>query len=341
MPKGPNRRALVVPAVLLALVAGTGHGRTWAAPHQRPQRAEFDRLYAADSPFNQKIPAGATIDARSEQMVGSVVEAGRRQGFLIAVKRWTIPVYFADSTTQRYRIRLKARWAPARWFEGVPIPPGAAPDPANDAHMVIIDTDNGCEYDLWQARKKRGNWKASWGNSLRTDGDGVFPKGLSARGSGFALPAGMIWPEELAVGRIEHALQFSYKHTRRGGPVSPATESDGTSSREDAIPEGARLRLDPTLDLDALGLRPYERIVAEALQQYGMFLGDDGGGVTLQAVHPQSYAGNPYEGLLPDRKYVYLDNIPLERLQVLELSAQVEEPDLQIVPSGCGNFIMG
>ncbi len=300
-------RPPMVLVVLLVLAIGTGHGVLRAATHQRLQRGTLDRLYAADSPFNQKIPAGAKIDARSAQLVSSVVEVGRSQGFLIALKRWTIPVYFADRTTPRYRVRLTARWAPARWFEGVPIPPGAAPDPASDAHMVIIDTDSGCEYDFWQIKKnKRGRWKASWGNSLRTDGDGVFPKGLSARGSGFALPAGMIWPDELAAGRIEHALQFSYNHPRKGGPVLPATESDGTSSRDDAIPEGARLQLDPTLDLDGLGLRRYERIIAEALQQYGMFLADHGGGVELQAVHPLSYPDNRYDGLLPDRKYVYL-----------------------------------
>ena len=333
-------RAPVALVVLLVLVIGTGHGVTRAAAGQRLQRGAVDRLYAADSPFNQKIPAGAKIDARSAQLVNSVVEVGRKQGFLIALKRWTIPVYFADRNTPRYRVRLKARWAPARWFEGVPIPTGAAPDPANDAHMVIIDTDSGCEYDFWQIRKnKRGRWKASWGNSLRTDGDGIFPKGLSARGSGFALPAGMIWPEELAAGRIEHALQFSYNYPKKGGPVSPATESDGTSSRNDAIPEGARLQLDPTLELDGLGLRPYERIIAEALQQYGMFLADHGGGVELQAVHPLSYQDNPYDGLLPDRKYVYLDNIPLDRLQVLELPAQIKDPGEQIVQSGCGKLI--
>lgn len=234
---------------------------------------------------------------------------------------------------------MTARWAPARWFVGVPIPDHAAPDPAADGHMVIIDPGTGCEYDFWQAKKKRnGRWRASWGNSLRIDGDGIFPKGLSARGSGFALPAGMIFPEELVAGHIDHALQFSYNYPKRGGPVVPATESDGTSRRNDAIPEGARLRLDPGLDLDGLGLATYERVIAEALQKYGMFLADHGGGVELQAVHPMSYSGNPYGGVLPDRKYVYLRRIPLDRLQVLKLPPQTD-PDEDLVPSGCGRLV--
>ena len=238
----------------------------------------FERLYSDDSPFNQKIAVGAPIDSKSAHMIGSLVRAGRKQGFLIALKRWTIPIYYASADTPRYRVRMTAKWAPASWFEGVPIPDGAAPDPAADGHMVIIDRDTGCEYDFWRAKKRKsGKWRASWGNSLRTDGDGIFPRGLSARGSGFAL------------------------------------------------------------ELDSLGLTRYERIIAEALQQYGMILADNGGGVELQAVHPMSYDDDVYAGVLPDRRYVYLNNIPLDRFEVLQLPP---ETDLEnaIVPSGCGTL---
>ena len=307
--------------------------------HTRHDRRPVEHLYSDGSPFNQKIAATAALDPRSSRMIRSLVAAGNKQGFLIALKRWTVPIYYADGDTRRYNVRMTARWAPARVFKRVPIPAGAAPDPAGDGHMVIIDRDSGCEFDFWQAkRKKKGRWRASWGNSLRTDGDGVFPKGLSARGSGFALPAGMIWPDELRSGSIDHALQFSYNYPKKGGPVSPATKSDGRSSRRNAIPEGARLRLDPNLDLDALHLEPYERVIAETLQEYGMFLADIGGGVELQAVHPMSFEENPYEGLLPDRRYVYLNKIPLARFQVLKIPPQ-QRPEEAIVASGCGALV--
>lgn len=85
--------------------------------------------------------------------------------------------------------------------------------------------------------------------------------------------------------------------------------------------------------------RTIELQTREEMQQYGLILADHGGGVELQAVHPLSYADNPYEGLLPDRKYVYLKNIPLDGLRVRELPAQIRDPDEQIVPSGCGKLI--
>ncbi len=305
MPSVGRLSTLIIGLVSGAAVLG-------ATPVTSPT-STFERLYSDDSPFNQKIATNPPIDPASAHMIGSLVRAGRKQGFLIALKRWTIPIYYASANTPRYRVRMTAKWAPANWFQGVPIPDNAAPDPAGDGDMVIIDNEAGCECDFWQAKKSNGAWQASWGNSLRTDGDGIFPRGLSARGSGFAFPAGMIFPDELVDGRIDHALQFSYNYPRRGNPV------------------------DPTLDLDSLGLTRYERIIAEALQQYGMILADNGGGVELQAVHPMSYDDDVYADVLPDRRYVFLNNIPLDRFEVLKLPPETNFENA-IVPSGCGKL---
>lgn len=297
-------------------------------------------LYSGDSPFNVPIPADAKVHPDSRVMVRTIVDDAEKRGFFIAKERWTIPVYFADENTRRRSVKLTARWAPKSRILGVPIPRGTKPDPAADGHVSIIDLATGCEYDFWEFTKTARGYEAGWGNATLTTGSGVFPKGLSARGSGFALPAGMIWPDELERGLIDHALVFSYVLTSRRGAVPPATESDGSSRKTGAIPEGARVRLNPRLDLDSLGLKPWERTVAEALQTYGMYLGDDGGGVQLQAVHPMSAKEDSYEGLLPDRTYVYLNHIPVNKLQVLDMPEPTPARKLQIriVPTGCATF---
>jgi hypothetical protein len=225
-----------------------------------------------------------------------------------------------------------------RALEGVPIPAAARPDPAGDAHLAVLDRRTGCEYDFWKARKHGSTWSAAWANSLRTSGSGILPRGLSARGSGFALLGGLIWPEELARGRIDHALIFSYPHTSAAGFVAPATESDGRSEQPDAIPEGARLQLDPSLDVDSLMLPPYERTIARALQRYGMYLADTSSNVTLYAVNSQSYLENPYTGLLPAVPYAPLDGIPIDRFRVLERGPVTRAANLDVVPSGCGRL---
>ncbi|HET8651931.1 MAG TPA: hypothetical protein VFM13_05110 [Gaiellaceae bacterium] len=185
--------------------------------------------------------------------------------------------------------------------------------------MTVLDRRTGCQFDFYGARSAGGRWSADWANTLLIKGKGTYPFGFSTRGSGFSNVAGLIWPGELKSREIRHALMFSYPYTSARGAVAPATETDGQSTRPDALPEGARLQLDPALDLDSLRLRPYERTIARALQRYGMYLGDTGGALNLYAVHPQSYRSDRYAGLFPPVDYPELSNIPIERFRVLDL----------------------
>lgn len=301
----------------------------------------FKRLYAAKSAFNRPIPAGAALDPRSDAYVATLADVGGSHGLFVALRRWTVPVYYASASTPRTDVRLTASWRVADWMLRVPIPGNAAPDPSSDGHMTILDRATGCEFDFYQARHENGGWSAGWGNSLRLAGKGVYPHGFSARGSGFANLAGVIWPKELRAGTIKHALMFSYPYTSSRGAVGPATETDGESTDADALPEGARLQLDPHLDLRKLGLSPAAYTIGRALQRYGMYLGDTGGSVSLYAVNRQSYAGNPYKGFSAGA-YGDLGKIPLNRFRVLRLGPVRSPSSLQsrarLVRSGCGRL---
>ena len=213
-------------------------------------------------------------------------------------------------------VSLTASWAP-RASLALPIPSWARPDASDDGHMVVLDRAHGCEYDFFQARRSSdGTWTASWATRLPIGGSGIVT-GPSARASGFGLMAGLILPEELKKGSIRHALVFSYPYTKSYAKVRPATESASGSGRSDALPMGSRLRLDPELDLTALQLSPIERTIARALQVYGMYLADTGPNITLYAVGAQSFDRNPYPGFPPPTPYVDLNNIPLDRLEVV------------------------
>jgi hypothetical protein len=268
-------------------------------------------------------------------MIASLNAASAAQGFLIASKKWSVPIYYANSATPKTTFSLTASWAAARTMSGVPIPAGAAPDPSGDGHMAIIDRGTGCEYDFFRAsRRSDGSWTAAWGNTLPITGSGIFPFGTSARGSGFGLGAGLITPADIAAGSINHALVFSYPSTKAGGPISPATESDGTTTSSGAIPMGARLQLDPTLDLNSLGLTPWQRMVARALQQYGMILGDTGGGVSLYAQNPQSMVtGYPWG----NEAYAYLPSSLTSKMRVLAMTPQFSQIN-DLVPTGCATM---
>jgi hypothetical protein len=206
--------------------------------------------------------------------------------------------------------------------------------------MTIIDLANGCEYDFWQARRDgAGAWEASWMAAHPSDGNGIFPHGLSGRASGFAYLMGAVWPDEIASGEIRHAIAVSYPYTRAGGPVAPATSSDGITQTESAIPIGARFRLSPGLDLDALGLASHEKVIARALQVYGAFIVDTGGesGIAIYGIDARSTAKNPWHGVTPLEDLVYLEGIPLDQLEVLSFGPQSDE-ESRLPQNRCTHF---
>ncbi|WP_203722736.1 hypothetical protein, partial [Paractinoplanes abujensis] len=228
------------------------------------------RLFSATSPFNQVIPTNPQIDPRSAQYVKTLVRSKTEKDFVLSVTDWTVPVYFSEANTARHDVRIAGQPPGGHYdrafihdvqriMRGVPIPDNAKPDPQDDAHLTVIDPANGCEYDLYGAKKTATGWTALWANATTTPASGIYPYGLSSRATGFSPLAGMIWPAELRAGRIDHALMFAFPYTKSGGPVAPATASDGKTNLAAALPQGARVQLDPALDLRTLKLSPYER----------------------------------------------------------------------------------
>ncbi|GJF07456.1 hypothetical protein PSD17_64030 [Pseudonocardia sp. D17] len=283
------------------------------------------------SPWGQLLPAGAAVDPNSSGYVSSMAS----EKFLMSFKQWTVPIYYADASTPRHDVPLTENWG-ASVLRNVPVPPNAKPDPSEDAHLSIVDRSTGCVYDFWGAKGGGSGLSASWGNAIPTNSNGIYPGGMGSRGSGFSAAAGVITADELRRGVINHALVFAYPNTKSGGPVAPATKSDGRTGGGNALPEGARVRLDPSLNLASLGLNKYELTIATAMQKYGMILGDTSGGFTVYAQNPQSAPG-AFTGLLPDDTWVDLTKIPTDRLQVMKLPPQSSN-DSRVVGNRCNGW---
>jgi hypothetical protein len=256
------------------------------------------------------------------------------KGFNIASKEWTTTIFYASTSTPLQTVRMPAAWYGATSASGVPIPAGAFASTDDDHEMTIVDRARNCIYDFGRAIE---NPDGSWGgyvNGMSLDGNGVYPLGNSPSGSGFSYAAGKILPGELAAGRIDHALTFTMNATKAGGAVAPATSSDGRSTLPGAIPEGARVRLDPSVDLETLGLNAWQKTIARALQVYGMFLYDTGGAVAIAAQQADS-ATEPYPW--GSTGTPQLPPSLGSHLQVLTLGQQ--SPNVyQYVPSSCITF---
>ena len=125
-------------------------------------------------------------------------------------------------------------------------------------------------------RAPGGRLDVSWGavNSLR--GKGITGRG-DATAARFSNIAGRVRAEELAAGRIEHAL-FIVIPCDSGRHVFPARAGGLTCGQgSDAPPMGARLQLDYSdAEIAALPLPVWQRALLRAMADYGMFVGDTG-----------------------------------------------------------------
>jgi hypothetical protein len=108
-------------------------------------------------------------------------------------------------------------------------------------------------------------------------------------------------------------------------PVWPALAADGYSTDPNAIPEGVRVQLDPSIDVNSLPLSPGGKIIAKALQTYGAWLGDTGGATAIYAQEFLYKDGSgqvhldqgPWQGLLSGSD---LSNFPINGLRVIQVN---------------------
>jgi len=84
------------------------------------------------------------------------------------------------------------------------------PAAGSDHHLAVVDPATGREWDFWQAVHNGSSWSASAGAAVSTNGNGVAPAG-TASGDAANLPllGGLIRPEEILQGHIDHALAIS------------------------------------------------------------------------------------------------------------------------------------
>lgn len=236
--------------------------------------------------------------------------------------------------------------------------------------IIDTTTKPWTEIDLWQARqvdekgrrvrnegeRENAGWVASWGNFISLDSEGIFRCGLSGRGSGAAYLAGMIWPDELIEG-IDHKLAVALPFNKAEMVLEPFTETDGyltdkemaqiyegeTGKKADAfpIPEGAVLRLNPGIDLDSWRvtdpetgenrkLKPYEKIIAKALQDYGAVNIDNSMvGIQLYAINSISYKNDPYEAIVGKRNDFGAVMLPKELFTDMYLVKMAEPAEIK------------
>lgn len=227
----------------------------------------------------------------------------------------------------------KKGYTPANLFSGrkqfvdVPVPDDAVAAVGTDAEMTIYDPAADKVWEFWQMRRNAaGAWSACWGGRIDdvSTSQPIFAAPYGATASGLLLGGTMVTADEIKKGRIDHAIPIAVIDVGRWDRFSwPANRSDGASTDPDAVLEGQRLRLDPTLDVSTLDLTPVGQIIARAAQEYGFVVVDKGGAVAIIAESGQPEknrtGSNPWDLLLGGNATKVMRNFPWERMQAVRI----------------------
>jgi hypothetical protein len=288
------------------------------------------RFFARDSIWNAPLPDDAPLDPRSAELTGAF-----RTGPWIQTTEYSTPIYtvVADEPRVRVTLDVTANYGATLQsaFASVPLPASARPASGADGHLAVHQPSTDSMWEFWHLRRLADGWHARWGGAMQgvSRNAGYFSPASwpgagthwGATATSLPLVAGTMLVSELQSGSIDHALAMSVPNARAGVFAFPAQRTDGTSADPLALPEGARLRLDPRLDLNALNLPPLARAMAVAAQRYGMIVRDKTGAATgFFAEDPTPTGANPYAQLYGGSWPVdLLAAFPWEHVQLLRM----------------------
>lgn len=284
-------RVLVgVPLILLVLALGVRFvfmGGSDAGVPGEPPEGPY-RAFTPSSYWNTPLPSDAPIDPGSERFLRYLARKHAANFLTLSGTgpggRWGNPIYWAQRGDPSYDIHNACSDPAPPEFRSVRIPREARADPTSDASMTIFDLKRGIVYGLWRARYDPGTrqWSACGGAAyyLRSNGlDGSLLGSNQPRNQGHRgvpPPTFAVRYDEITAGSIEHVLKIAVPRTACYN-VFPLVGHECGTLDPAAPPEGMRLRLKPSIDLDAMDLTAAQRTIARALQRYGAVIGDQSG----------------------------------------------------------------
>ncbi len=235
-------------------------------------------VFPADNPWNRDISTRPK-HLHSDRIIRTINANGGR--YLHADfgggGEYGIPFLVVNATQATWPIRYTAYGdesdpGPFPIPKSAPIEGGPTGD--GDRHVIVVQRQTCRLFELYRAFPRASRWDADSGATWDLRSNRLRPAGwTSADAAGLPILPGLARCEDVAAGRIDHALRVTFSKTRRGY-VSPARHfaSSITSSAYPAM--GMRLRLKSSFSLS--GYHGQARMVLVALRKYGLMVADNG-----------------------------------------------------------------
>lgn len=301
------------------------------------------RPFANDSIFNAPLPDNTPLDVQSAPIVAALVAEAKSAA--LNTTTWSVPVYVVPASQALVKVTQIRPGSPsnaalqAAW-SAVPLPADAIPagPEGGDHHLVVWQPSTDKLWEFWKLEKSaEGSWVAMWGGAINgvSLSSGAYDSsawpgaeaGWGASACSISIAAGLVTLDDLDDMVIDHALAMACPNTRAGVWCPPAKRTDGLSTGASSIPEGARFRLDPNLDLRSLELPLFTFMLAEAAQNYGIVVRDSSSAVPFYCEdpsrliaegkpNPYTQSGGYFDGETPSQ---LLSVFPWQHLGLLEM----------------------
>ncbi|HJU48898.1 MAG TPA: hypothetical protein VJ689_12225 [Gaiellaceae bacterium] len=308
----PVDTALLGAAALVLVLAGStasgaplpGAKRCTVFPPDNPWNRRVDTLPVA--PDSAAIVRSVGLDEHVHADFGSGLWDGGPIGIPFTVVGRTTPrspvsfEYADESDRVRYPIPANVK------IEG-------GPDADGDRHALLLDRDACKLYELFALRRDGSRWTAGSGAVFDLRSNRARPAGwTSADAAGLPIFPGLARYDEVARGRIDHALRFTVERTRRAY-VWPARHYASDLTEPSLPPMGLRFRL--KADYPLAGFPRQARIVLQALKEYGMIVADNGSNWYLSGAPDPRWSNDDLHALhrVPGSAFEVVDPSALRR----------------------------
>ncbi len=190
------------------------------------------------------------------------------------------------------------------------------PGASGDRHVIAVEQGS-CElFELYVGRASPTGWTAASGARFDLSSNDLRPLGwTSADAAGLPILPGLVRHDEVASGEIRHAIRVTFSRTRAGF-VLPATHFASSHTDPHLPPMGLRLRLRSGYDVSQL--TGQSRVIAFAMQRYGLIVADNGSNWYFQ--------GAPSSGWNDD-DLDQLKSIPGTAFEVVDTGPTIEVVD--------------
>ena len=186
-----------------------------------------------------------------------------------------------------------------------------------DCHLLVWAAHEKKLFEVYQANvvgnQLQGTCLVVWDAARKYPASGRGEQCTSADAAGLPMAPLLFSADEVAAGKIDHAIRFILPNNRiKQSYVHPASHGTRTTGGANAPSYGVHLRLRANFDLNSLPSAG-ARVVARAMQTYGMYHAD-GGNIALTA-QSDLHTIAKWDGLLDSRD---LAGLKIEDFEVID-----------------------